>query len=205
VAELTTAETIELVLAGSTFLLAAATVLMAKYVRHQAKETGRLAGISQRQLDATTTPVIRVMRDEEHDLADMVTVNKGAPNEKLVVRLENRGPAPAEIEQCSMAPGGGGKLADAELTSPTLEPNGEWDVDFNPSDAEKAAHEKGDETLIQVEYLAIGSGARFRLRTYVTRKDKPDREAWRILREEQPVRLGEPGPSRKPTGRAAFR
>jgi hypothetical protein len=182
---------IQLGVAIATLILAGSTVLMACYVKDQASETGRLARISERQFESTTTPVVRIMRDEEATRADMVTVNEGMADESLTVRIENHGVAPAEIENCTMVPGGQGKLADAgTMTSPTLVSDGEWDVEFHPSVTDKEAHEKGQEVCVQLVYLAIRSGARYRTRTYLKRSDDDRGEGWTILREEAPCQLG---------------
>ena len=125
------------------------------------------------------------MRIERSNQADIATVNKGMPDETLVVRLQNRGQAPAELEQCIMTPAGPGKLAGIDLEEPVLEPISEWDVDFNPSEQDKQAHAAGNEVLIQVVYEAIGSGGRYSVRTNVKRDlDSGDDERWLILRRE---------------------
>lgn len=188
---LSTPEWIDLGVAVGTGLLALATFVLARQARSQAKASVRLADLTERRLHAASTPVIRVMRDEEADYADIVTVNKGEGDESLVVRFENAGPTSAEIQQLTMVPGGRGKLVDVELRSPTLGPEDEWDVDFQPSDDDKAQHARGIEVLIQVVYLAPGSGARYRVRTYVKRDLEADRERWLVLREETPRRIGE--------------
>lgn len=193
-AALTTTESIDLALAVSTFLLSLATVVMARFVKDQAEETRKLAEIGQRQLDASTIPVVRIMRDGSASRADIATTNEGSRDEHLSVRIENRGAAPAEIEKCLMDPGGEGELVDADLTSPTLEPNGEWDVAFHPSAEDKEAHRGGRRVRIEIRYLAIGSGSRYRLRTWVKREGDDPRggDRWSIVNEEQPYQLGEP-------------
>lgn len=140
---LSTSESIEVALGASTLALALATAWMAWHVRGQAIETRRLADTAERQLAASTVPVVRVMRDDKAEYADMVTVNKGDRTEALVVRLENRSPVPAEIERITLSPGGKGALANTGMPeTPTLEPNSEWDVDFHPSESERAEHDK---------------------------------------------------------------
>jgi hypothetical protein len=164
---------------------------MAGKVRDQGQQTRRLAEIAERQLEATTVPVVRVMRAGKARYADMVTVNKGMADERLVVRLENRGAGAAGIEECAMAPGGLGQLASAhpELESPVLEPNGERDVDFAPSVTDKEFHATGGQVVVQVVYEAIGAGARYRRRTVVAQDIGESVERWQILREETPHRV----------------
>ena len=173
-----------------TALLAIATAYMAWAVRVQARETTRLANTAEQQLAATTTPVVRLMRTSP-GYGDIVTVNAGASDEALVVRVENQGAAAAELESFALTPGGSGTLAEIDTEPPpTLRPGGEWDVDFHPDDAAKEHYARGDETLLQIIYLGLGSGARYRLRTYVKREMTAGPEAWRVLREEGPTVLG---------------
>jgi hypothetical protein len=56
-----------------------------------------------------------------------------------------------------------------------------------PEDEER--RRRGNETLVQVVYEAIGSGARYRRRTRVRRDLKAERERWLILDEELPVKV----------------
>lgn len=188
--DFTTQEWVDLAVAAGTGLLAIATGWMAWKVRDQAVHTRRLADVAERQLEATTTPVIRVMRSGGADRADISTVNEGAPDETLTVRIENRGATAAGIED-TMVPGGAGKLADQwDLENPVLDPGGEWDVDFRPSTSDKEQHARGHEVMVQIVYEALGSGARYRRRTHVKRDPTGTHEAWLMLREEPPRTLG---------------
>jgi hypothetical protein len=189
---LTTSQSIELGVAAGTALLALATFVLAWQAWAQARATTRLAETTERDFLARTVPVVRLMREERPDQADIVTVNKGDESERLVVRIENRGQAPAGIERLSMSPGGIGELAGmVEMpAAPVLEPSMEWDVDFTPSEDEKRKHQQGHEVLIQVVYEAIGSGIRYRVRTRVRRDVAAKHERWVILGEEPPSRLG---------------
>lgn len=91
-----------------------------------------------------------------------------------------------------MTPGGKGKLADTGLPeSPVIEPRGQWDVDFYPSEDDKAAHERGGEIVIQFFCLAIRSGLRYRMRTYLKRDDDERGERWSVFREVGPRWLGD--------------
>lgn len=164
---------------------------MAAGVRDQTAQTRRLAEAAERQLETSTMPVIRVMRMTEHPgQADMVTVNAGMEDERLCVRIENRGAAAAEIQACTMMPGGAGRLAtDSGLESPVLDPRGEWDIDFDPTPADKAQHEGGHEVHVEIVYEAIASGKRFGRRTAVRRNLEAEHETWVILREDPPMPL----------------
>jgi len=108
---LTTSESIDLGVATGTALLGLATFVLAWQARVQARATRRLAETAERDFLARTVPVVRVMREVRPDQADIVTVNKGDSSERLIVRIENRGQAPAGIEQLTMSPGGIGELA----------------------------------------------------------------------------------------------
>jgi hypothetical protein len=188
--DLTTQEWVDLSVAAGTGLLAATTGWMAWKVRDQAVHTRRLADVAERQLEVTSTPVIRVMRSGGAKRADMVTVNAGDRDESLTVRLENRGAIAASIEACTMVPGGNGELVDESgLASPVLEPTGEWDVDFHPTASDKEQHARGREVVIQVVYEAPGSGARYRRRTRVRREQGTPDERWVILEEREPERV----------------
>jgi hypothetical protein len=162
---------------------------MAGKVRDQAVHTRRLADIAERQLESTTTPVVRVMRVGAANQADIIRLVE-AGSETLTVRIENRGATAAQINECTMHPGGTGKLAEAELESPVLEPGGEWDVDFTPSAADRQHHERGDDVLLQLVYEAAGIGVRYRRRTVLKPPGRQGpEEPWRILREEGPSLL----------------
>jgi hypothetical protein len=178
---LTTSEWLDLAVAGGTLALAAATFFMALFVRSQARESRRLADLSERQVAASTTPVLRIMgMTGTPGEADIVTVNVGTPTETLTMRLENRGPVAAEVEQIAMTPGGEGRLADTgKPETPVIEPNGEWDVDFRPSQEEKEALSNGVVAKVVVTYVAVGSGRRYAVATLVQREDA-EHERWFI-------------------------
>lgn len=190
---LAVSEGVEIGVALATLALAATTVWLGIQTRTQAKATVKLAEIAERELDATTTPVVRVMRDEKPGQADITTVNKGGADESLTVRIENRGPPAAEIEWMKMVPGGEGQLSDPGIpTSPTLERDMEWDVDFHPSPDEKKGFEGGVAARIVITYEGVGSAVRYQTRTWVKRDLDADYERWVIVKEEPPQRFGEP-------------
>jgi hypothetical protein len=169
-----------------------ATFALALQSKTQADASTRLAETAERQLELAAAPVVRVMREGAPNQADIKTVNEGHPTEVLVVRLENRGQGPAEIEAVTMIPGGDGTLAGMEERPgpPILEPNGEWDVDFHPTPGEKERNAAGGVVRIRVFYLAIAAGMRYQTETVVHRDLDASDERWLIVREYAPVQLG---------------
>lgn len=162
---LTTSQWLDVAVAGGTLALALGTFSMAFFVRTQARESRRLADISERQVAASTTPVLRIMgMTGAPGEADIATVNADTPTETLTMRFENRGPVAAEVEQLVMSPGGEGTLADTgKPESPVIEANGEWDVDFRPSAEDKDALNLGVIAKVDITYVAVGSGKRIEL------------------------------------------
>jgi len=189
---LSTSDVIELAVAAGTALLAIATFRLAHKASDQADATLRLAEAAERQLQASTTPIIRIARIGEPNEVDISTVNKGSPTERLVVRLDNRGSAAAEIERCILTPGGEGKPANDELDSPIMEPNSELDIDFQPSDEDKVQHmDREVGVQLQIYYLAVASGVRYGASSWVYRREDGDDERWKLIREIAPYRLAE--------------
>jgi len=183
---LTTSEWIDLAVAGGTLALAGATFFMALFVRSQARESRRLADLSERQIEVSTTPVLRIMgMTGAAGEADISTVNAGSSTEALTVRFENRGPVAAEIDGISMKPGGAGQLADTGWpVAPVIEPGGEWDIDFRPTAKEQEALANGVIAKVAVTYIAVGSGIRYGVTSWVQREDS-DHERWFIRKRGQ--------------------
>jgi hypothetical protein len=181
---LITSEWINLAVAAGTLALAGATWWMAR-------GTAALAQISKVQHEATVTPILRVVRIGQPDQADVMTVNQDSENEALVVSIENCGPTTAEVERCSLIPGGPGAISDPdELFSPALEPGSTRDFDFYPTSTDKERHRQGEHVALRVIYRAVSSGGRYRATEHLKCEQTPEGTQWRILGSEAPRILG---------------
>ena len=153
---LTTAESIDLAIAGATFLLALGTFWMAWGTRVLAKTT-------QRQHDEARTPVLRVARISPPGDVDICVVNEGHRGEAFVVSVENCGPVAAEVVSSAVSGLGEGKASDELTVDPIISPNEVRDFDFKVDGAVKERLRSGEAMEITITYLASATGRHYRV------------------------------------------
>lgn len=183
---LQTSDWIDLGIAGSTFGLAIATVWMARASR-------ALVAITNRQVQESISPVLRLVRIGQPRNAEMHFVNEGREGEYLSVCLENRGQVPVEVGYCGMSPGGSGRIADPEeLSTPEIEPGQYREFEFHPAATDKEQMRSGAPVTLRVQYRSVTSGISraFVMKLQCAGSDPQD-ECWTILDDEVPTNLGQ--------------
>lgn len=151
---LTTPETIDLAIAGATFLLALGTFWMAWGTRS-------LATTTRRQHDEATTPILRLGRVSPPGDVDLCFVNEGSDTERFVVVVENCGPVAAEVVSCRMTDLGEGKGRDELTIDPVLGPGGGIEIDFVADANAKDRLRSGEPKEVTIIYLATATGRHY--------------------------------------------